>query len=416
MTDDWTERTVGSLCSRVTSGGTPKRRVDGYYSQPGSGHPWIKTKELVDRPLTTSEEWISESGLNNSSAKLLPPNTVLMAMYGATVGKLGVLEREMACNQAACAMIADPRICNFRYLFYRLLFDRQNLVSLANGAAQQNLNAMLIKSHSFLTPPLEEQRRIAGVLGALDDLSAECERLRSRFDELGRTVLRDRLVVDGFLSVNEATHIGRRLVPMDWVTSLIETGRRPIGGVRGIAEGVPSIGAESINGLAVFDFSKTKFVPKAFAAQMKSGLLGDRDLLVYKDGGKPGDFRPKVGMFGRGFPFDKMVINEHVFRVRARPPVSESYLYFWLQQPEMLDAMRQAGTGAAVPGLNRTAFKSLPVLLPDDKELLDIQIVLDVLTSAALDLAAEAREFQRLRDELLPLLMSGRVRVGEAAV
>jgi len=90
-------------------------------------------------------------------------------MYGATVGKLGLLAEPMTCNQAACAMIADPLRADFRFLFYELLNSRDQIIDLANGAAQQNLNAITIKSLEFPLPSLDEQRAIAATLGALDD-------------------------------------------------------------------------------------------------------------------------------------------------------------------------------------------------------------------------------------------------------
>ena len=147
---------------------------------------------------------------------------------------------------------------------------------------------------------------------------------------------------------------------------------------------------------------------------MKHGRARDGDVLVYKDGGKPGDFKPKVSMTGRGFPFDDFVINEHVYRVRAVDPVSQGFLYFWLQQPETLADMRMRGTGAAIPGLNRTAFNSVPVRLPVAGRFATAMATLESFAQSALSLAAEVAEVSRTRDELLPLLMSGRVRVAEA--
>ncbi|WP_406566317.1 restriction endonuclease subunit S [Acaricomes phytoseiuli] len=136
-------RTVEDVCYQVTSGGTPSRRFTEYFH---GDIPWLKTQELRDGWVYETEEHISETALRNSSAKLLPPNAVLMAMYGATVGKLAILGREMTCNQAACAMIVDPREADYWYLYYTLLNDRSRIIDRANGAAQQNLNVHTIKS------------------------------------------------------------------------------------------------------------------------------------------------------------------------------------------------------------------------------------------------------------------------------
>lgn len=254
-------------------------------------------------------------------------------------------------------------------------------------------------------PSLEEQTRIAGVLGALDDLIAVNERIRDDAERLGQALL----------AAFEGSSAAWRLATVGESAQLVEAGRRPKGGVAGITEGVPSVGAESIDGLGRFDFTKTKYVPVDFANSMKQGVVQSRDVLVYKDGGKPGEFRPHVGMFGDGFPYERVTINEHVFRVRAAEPLTQPFLYFWLSSPASLAAMAIAGTGAAIPGMNSSTFKALPVRVPP-KEVRDALFPqLDAVVTTALDAAKAARQAQLVRDELLPLLMSGKVSTGEVA-
>ena len=165
--DQWTQLKLNDLCVRITSGGTPSRRVPTYYID--GVHPWVKTQELGDTWIDDTEEHITPEAIAQSSAKTLPKNTVLVAMYGATVGKLGLLRQPMTCNQACCALIVDDQKADYRFLFYQLLQDRDRLKNLATGAAQQNLSGEVIKSLKFWIPPLPEQRRIAHILGTLDD-------------------------------------------------------------------------------------------------------------------------------------------------------------------------------------------------------------------------------------------------------
>ena len=108
----WRTLTVEQCCLRVTSGGTPSRRNPSFYV--GGTIPWAKTGELKDRIVDPARigEWITEEALAKSSAKLLPKDTVLMAMYGdgQTIGSLGLVQSPISCNQACCAMIPDPTI------------------------------------------------------------------------------------------------------------------------------------------------------------------------------------------------------------------------------------------------------------------------------------------------------------------
>ena len=167
LPNGWTILSLESVCKKITSGGTPSRKHPEFYE--GGTIPWVKTKELNDSWIYDTEEQITDKGLNSSSAKLLPRNTILLAMYGATVAQLGILSHEMTCNQASCALIADEEKAHFRFLFYLLLAHRKMIKSLSVGAAQQNLSAKQVKQFSFRFPPIEEQRAIAHILGTLDD-------------------------------------------------------------------------------------------------------------------------------------------------------------------------------------------------------------------------------------------------------
>ena len=118
----WERLPILAICSRLTSGGTPSRKVPEYFL--AGTIPWVKTQELTDCILTDTDEHITEDAVRNSSAKLLPANTLLMAMYGATVGQLGVLAKPMTCNQACAAMVVDPAKADYRFVYYQLLAAR----------------------------------------------------------------------------------------------------------------------------------------------------------------------------------------------------------------------------------------------------------------------------------------------------
>ncbi|KSW27000.1 hypothetical protein AOX63_25750 [Pseudomonas sp. ADP] len=132
---------------RTGSGGTPSRKNPEFY---GSDYRWVKTKELQDCPVFDTEERISEEGLKKSSAKLFPRNTVLIAMYGATIGRLGVLQEESATNQACCAILPNSQGCGWGYAYLSLFSRRQALIDLRAGAAQQNISQDVIKKFRLL--------------------------------------------------------------------------------------------------------------------------------------------------------------------------------------------------------------------------------------------------------------------------
>lgn len=126
----------------TTSGGTPSRKHDEYYSD--SSICWVKSKELLGNYIHETEEHINDLAIKKSSAKLLPKHSVLIAMYGATVGACGVISKPMTCNQAVCALLCNETY-PYTYLFQIAYESQQKFINLAVGSAQQNISQVLIK-------------------------------------------------------------------------------------------------------------------------------------------------------------------------------------------------------------------------------------------------------------------------------
>ncbi len=132
-----------SECIKTTSGGTPSRKRMDYYEN--GIHPWIKSKELIGGYILETEEKINDEALKNSSAKLLPKNSVLIAMYGATVGQFAIIGQEATCNQAICACIPNEDY-PYTFVYHTIKSNVDELKSRAIGSAQQNISQVLIKS------------------------------------------------------------------------------------------------------------------------------------------------------------------------------------------------------------------------------------------------------------------------------
>ena len=147
--EGWSYEKLGAL-TQTTSGGTPSRRKSEYYVN--GSIKWVKTKELNDGFIFETEESITEDAVKNSSAKILPGGTLMVAMYGATIGKIGITASEMACNQACCAFISYDGIISRGYLYCWLMENRNYLISQGKGAAQPNLSQEVIKNFSVLCP------------------------------------------------------------------------------------------------------------------------------------------------------------------------------------------------------------------------------------------------------------------------
>ena len=135
------------------SGGTPSRTHPEYYED--GTVDWVKSQALLDGFVLTTEERITEAALKNSSAKLFPANTVLIALYGATISKLAILSCPAATNQACCAILPKHLAFGREFAFLSLLLNRERIIGMRLGAAQQNISQVLLRNFECLKPPIE---------------------------------------------------------------------------------------------------------------------------------------------------------------------------------------------------------------------------------------------------------------------
>jgi type I restriction enzyme, S subunit len=145
----WEVATYGDLYN-TRSGGTPSRQRADYFED--GSVDWVKSQELLDGFILSSEERITEEALENSSAKVFPANTVLVALYGATIGMLGILAREAATNQACCAVLPKRSAFGREFAFLTLLLNRERIIGLRLGAAQQNISQVLLRNFECVKP------------------------------------------------------------------------------------------------------------------------------------------------------------------------------------------------------------------------------------------------------------------------
>lgn len=162
--DSWSWYKLGEIL-KITSGGTPSRSNSEYYK---GDIPWIKTGEIKWNDLFDTEEKISEEAIKNSSAKLLPINTVLVAMYGQglTRGRAAILHKISACNQAVCALLPNENV-DPKFLFYFFMEGYHRFRKIAQGGNQENLSASLISTFVIPIPPIKEQLVIVDFLDEL---------------------------------------------------------------------------------------------------------------------------------------------------------------------------------------------------------------------------------------------------------
>ena len=440
---NWQIRSIDDVCIRVTSGGTPSRTRPDFYAD--GSWPWVKTQELQDTWIDRTEENITDEAVANSSAKVLPPNTILLAMYGATVGQLGIVRSPMTCNQACCAMIVDSAKADFRFLYYHLRHSRTQLKSLATGAAQQNLSGTLVKSLRYPFPPLAEQKAIAMVLGAMDDKIELNRRMNATLEAMARALFQSwfvdfdpvRAKLD--LPARSAQAGGRQPAGMDADTAVLfpeqfaetELGHIPHGWqvktIEELAErvamgpfgsdikvatfvpaGIPVISGQHLRG-TLLDESDFNFVSVEHADRLKRSNVQRGDI-IFTHAGSIGQvaYIPESSRYGR------YILSQRQFYMRCnRALVSPFYISSYFKTPEGQHRLLANTSSTGVPSISQpvTYLRQLRMVVPPPALL----AVFDAAVSRIhLKMAAndhQSRILATLRDTLLPKLLSGELSV-----
>lgn len=396
---EWKQYKLGDLCLRITKGTTPTKG-QGFVA---NGINFIKSESIGTNGRIDKSRFafIDEKTHYKLKRSWLQEKDILFSMAGVYLAKSAIVTSDMLpanTNQALAIIRINQEIALPKYINYYLM--QNSIVAYVNNmsgqSAQPNVNFQEIASISVLLPSIPEQKAIAKLLSSLDDKIDLLHRQNKTLEAMAETLFRQ-----WFVEVEKDGWEEKRLGE---VLSLIESGSRPKGGIDpDLKTGIPSVGAENINGIGQYDYSKTKFVTEEFFKSMRRGTIQDYDVLIYKDGAYVG----RKGMFGHNYPYDICTINEHVFILRSSDRLNQIFLYFLVQE----DDLAQLNANSAQPGLNQEAMRSFEIIIPP-KPLIDefANMVKPGIDKIFFN-AKQIRTLEKLRDTLLPKLMSGEVRV-----
>lgn len=339
----------------------------------------------------------------------------IIGRQGAFCGNVRYFKGKAYMTEHAIIAVANENNST-RFLAY--LLSIMNLGRFSGQSAQPGLSVTELAKQSITIPSLSVQKKIATILSSLDDKIELNRRINRNLEQQAQALFKAWFVdfepfKDGEFVESVLGRIPKELTisKIGDIPHKIESGRRPKGGAT--SEGIPSIGAENIKGLGFYDYSKTKYIPKDFASVTNRGKISGYELLIYKDGGKPGYFIPNYTIFGEGFPFEYMFINEHVFRLDLMSREYNIFAYFYMQTSYIMNQLNSIGGKAAIPGINTKDVESLPIFTDDNKKVKEFgRIALPMITTI-LKNSKENAHLTKLRDTLLPRLMSGELKIND---
>lgn len=413
--EEWPYEVPGNWCwtylkniAQWGSGGTPSRKNPKFYE---GNIPWIKTGELEDDYLYDTEEKISVEAIQKSSAKLYPIGTVIIAMYGATIGKTAILAIEATTNQAcACAVCNDS--VNNKYLFYYLRSQKNNFIEQGKGGAQPNISQDIIKKNCIPLPPKAEQKRIVeqieSLFAKLDEAKEKAQDILETFEERKAAILykafqgtltrvwrenhtvksaEDYLqdIVDkgkGF-SRKEFKFWKNSNLPETWAESKIGNllyfaGRIGWKGLKAeeyIEEGPLLLSVYNLNDGDEVSYDRVYHITNERYEESPEIMVKQGDVLLTKDGAGIG----KLG-YVKELP-QEATINSSLLLIRPGNAAISKYIFYLLSGPELQRIVKERITGSATPHLFQRDIKEFIIPIPPLEEQEEIVRILDDVLS-----------------------------------
>ncbi len=385
MVGEWRELAVEEFAD-VVGGGTPSTADERNF---GGDIPWITPKDLSNygfRYIERGERNITEKGLLESNATLLPAGAVLLSTR-APVGYLAIAKNPLTTNQGFKSLVVCEGFDN-EFVFYLLKANVDYLKSQASGTTFGELSGSTLRKLKFLIPPLPEQRAIAAVLGALDDKIELNRRMNRTLEAIAQAVFREMmkdveeegsilefadLLSGGTPSTAEESYWNGNI---EWVSAKDVSG----------ADGVFLLGTEKKITQAGIDHSSTKLLPAKTTIVTARGTVGAHCML-----GKP------------------MTMNQTNYGLKAKEGIGDYFVYFALS--EMVEQLKQQSYGTIFDTITTKTFYTVLCPRPSLGVIQQFEEQVSPLMDAILNNQQQSRTLAALRDALLPKLMRGEVRV-----
>lgn len=339
MRKGWEYKKLGEVLE-TTSGGTPSKSHKEYYE--GGTIPWLRSGEVSKGDIYDAELYITEEGLKKSSAKLFPIDTVLIAMYGATVGQVGILKSTMCTNQAICGILPNKDF-HPNFLKYVLLANKKNYLKQAIGGAQPNISQQVIKSTYIPIVKFSEQESVVSELDKINELIRLKKEQLKDFDNLAQSLFYEMF---GDPVENE----------MRWEV-------KKLGDVCAFSQGMqvpiekqkvmPHEGY--VRFLRIIDFTQGKDAPRYVECDNDKYILHEKEIAIVRYG-TPGFVC--TGLVG--------AIANNLFKLN---PISDNtfifeYLVHWLSSSAFQSSIKGRQYGAALQAIKFSTIQNINILIP----------------------------------------------------
>ena len=335
-----------SEITKVVTGGTPSTKNSSYWDN--GTIPWLQSGVCKNTTVKTYSKLITKEGLNNSSAKMMPPNTVLIALTGATVGKVALLPFEACANQSVTGILPNNNFLP-KFLFYQLMSLRSKIIHESYGDAQPHVSQQYIKDIDIYLPPLAEQERI------VNKLEEQLSQLDSGVESLKKAKKQLELYRQAVLK--EAFEKCKKSFALESVCEHITDGdhmpppKAP--------KGIPFIMISNVD-KNIIDWSKTAFVGEEYFNNIDIKRKPQKGDVLYTVTGSFGI--PILINFEKDFCFQR-----HIALLRPNDKVLQKFLYYVLLHPNVYKQAKEKATGTAQKTVGLGVLRKIIIPFTEDK-------------------------------------------------
>lgn len=412
LPENWRIKKLGQI-AKTYAGGTPLRSNPLYYN---GNIPWVKSGEVDNPNIYETEESVTELAIKETATRFIEKNSVLIALYGATAGKVGRLRVRACSNQAVLAVNTIDENADNDFIYYYLKLSAEALIKMSQGSGQPNLSKGIIDKLLIKFPPLPEQQKIAKILSTVD---AKIEAIDQRIAEtqaLKKGLMQQLLTKGiGHTKFNDSP-LGE--IPESWeVKELDKIGIQLIDGDRG--SNYPKskdfienegyclfLSAKNVtkNG---FQFNELQFINEERDKLLRKGKLSRNDFVITTRGSVG-----HIAFYNDSVSFENIRLNSGMVILRDNQGIFENHFLYQIMRSPIFEAQISIITsGSAQPQLTIKTLKRLKLPIPNLAEQQKIAEILSSVDEKIQIQQDKKAEYQELKKGLMQQLLTGKIRV-----
>lgn len=413
MSKSWQSKVIGEF-SKLTAGGTPSTKNKEFWSN--GSIPWLSSGEVHKKRIHFADNFITEEGLKNSSAKIIPKKTLLVALagQGKTRGTVAITEIETTTNQSIAGIITRADICDPDYLFFNLDSRYDELRAISGGSGRAGLNLEILSNVEVALPPHPQQKKIASILTSVDEVIENTQKQINKLQNLKKATMNDLLTKGIGHAEFRDSELGR--IPKTWEVKPIREFVQDYKGGAALTPsdftdfGFPVIPKKSVQfgGKIILGINRT-FCQKKFAEANETHVVNQQYIIATLRDLVPSG--PTIGLMGVLDQDERFMLAQGVYGFRMNERLSKSFLSYLSNTEWYRVIMRRLMVGSTQVHIRTGEFLDTKIPVPSISEQLEISSMIDAYEDLIKSKVNKLDKYTTLKKSLMHGLLAGKNRV-----